>query len=495
MKIYVAGFLHETNTFVETRTQYADFAHGANGPIAVGDAIFAMREANLPISGFLQSMVDTPNVIVPGIWTYATPSGLVTDDAYERIVSEILRRANQAQPDAVYLDLHGAMVSERYEDGEGELLRRLRVMVGQRPIIVASLDLHANVTDQMLTYADALIPFRTYPHVDMAETGARAARTLLRISERGRHPYREHWRAPFLIPIEAMATSQSPAAETYALVSDVERRYDIDLGVALGFPAADIRECGPSVWVRGSSRREVENALDELKQRFLESEAKWNATYFSPDEAVLRAKKLADAATRPIVIADTHDNPGAGADSDTTEMLATLLRHSVHRAAIGIVCDPAAAQRAHEAGVGARISLVLAEHTKHPLRGDFLIESLSDGRCRLEGPMMRDLELHLGPCACLKIDDVRVVVSTVKTQLLDRNLYRMVGIAPEEMAILVNKSSVHFRAAFEPIAEEILIARTATGIVTDPARLPWKNIDPKMRLGPGTQARRAFQSY
>ncbi|KVP96741.1 microcystin degradation protein MlrC [Burkholderia ubonensis] len=490
MKIFVAGFLHETNTFVETHTRYADFAQGANGPIVVGDAIFAMREANLPISGFLQSMADTPNVIVPGIWTYATPSGLVTDDAYDRIVSDILRRANQAQPDAIYLDLHGAMVTERYEDGEGELLRRLRQMVGTRPIIVASLDLHANVTEQMFKHADALVPFRTYPHVDMAETGARSARTMLRITERGRRPYREFWRAPFLIPIEAMPTSQSPAAETYALVSDVEQRYDVDLGIALGFPAADILECGPAIWVSGFSQREVEKALDELTQRFLTSEAMWNATYFSPDEAVLRAKKLADAATRPVVIADTHDNPGAGADSDTTEMLEALLRHSVRRAAIGIVCDPATAQRAHEVGVGARISLALAGHTGHPLRGDFVVESLSDGRCRLEGPMMRDLELHLGPCACLKIDDVRVVVSTVKTQLIDRNLYRMVGIVPEEMAILVNKSSVHFRAAFEPIAEEILIARTETGIITDPARLPWKNIDPKMRLGPGSQATR-----
>ncbi|RQR65602.1 microcystin degradation protein MlrC [Burkholderia sp. Bp9125] len=491
MNIFVAGFLHETNTFVDTSTRYADFANGANGPIAVGDAIFAMREANLPISGFLQAMADTPNVIVPGLWTYATPSGKVTDDAYERLVTEILRRAQQAQADAIYLDLHGAMVSERHEDGEGELLRRLRLVVGPRPTIVASLDLHANVTGQMFEHADALIPFRTYPHVDMAETGARSARTLLEITERGRCPYRKFWRVPFLIPIEAMPTSQSPAAETYALVADVERRYDVDLGVALGFPAADIRECGPSVWASGFFKRHVESALEEIKHRFLESETSWKATYFSPDDAVLRAKRLADTATRPIVIADTHDNPGAGADSDTTEILEALLRHRVQRAAIGIVCDPAAAQKAHEVGVGTRINLALAEHTGHPLQGDFLVESLSDGRCRLEGPMMRDLELHLGPCACLKIEGVRVVVSTVKTQLLDRNLYRMVGIAPEEMAILVNKSSVHFRAAFEPIAEEILIARTESGIVTDPARLPWRNIDPKMRLGPGTQARRA----
>ncbi|WP_058034487.1 M81 family metallopeptidase [Burkholderia pseudomallei] len=495
MKIYVAGFLHETNTFVETLTQYADFAHGANGPIAIGDAIFAMREANLPISGFMQAMAATPNVIVPGIWTYATPSGLVTDDAYEQIVADILRRANQAQPDAIYLDLHGAMVSERFEDGEGELLRRMRMVVGPRPIIVASLDLHANVTEQMCKHADALVPFRTYPHVDMAETGARSAQSVLRISERGRRPYREFWRAPYLIPIEAMPTSQSPAAETYAHVADIERRYDVDLGVALGFPAADIHECGPSVWVNGSSKRDVESALEELKQWFLDSEARWQATYLTPDDAVLRAKALADSATRPIVIADTHDNPGAGADSNTTEMLEALLRHDVRRAAIGIVCDPATARRAHEAGIGERICLALAEHSGHPLRGDFLVESLSDGRCRLEGPMMRGLELHLGPTACLKINDVRVVVSTVKTQLLDRNLYKMVGIVPEEMAILVNKSSVHFRAAFEPIAEEILIARTETGIVTDPSRLPWKNIDPKMRLGPGTQARRAYQTY
>lgn len=159
------------------------------------------------------------------------------------------------------------------------------------------------------------------------------------------------------------------------------------------------------------------------------------------------------------------------------------------RAATGILCDPNAAAAAHAAGVGSTITLTLAEGTPRAFRAAFVVDGLSDGECRLEGPMTRNVELRLGPCACLRIDGVRVVVSSVKTRLLDCNLYRMVGIRPEAMAILVNKSSVHFRAAFEPIAEAVLVARTVDGIVTDPARLPWRKLDPAVRIAPGCASR------
>ncbi|AOK32409.1 MULTISPECIES: M81 family metallopeptidase [Burkholderia] len=491
MKIFVAGFGHETNTFVSSRARYDDFDGGAYGPIFVGDAIFSLRTQNLPIAGFIDVIGRTSNQVMPGIWAHATPSGFVTDDAYERIANEIVERARHARADAIYLDLHGAMVTERFDDGEGELLKRLRAVVGPRVIIVASLDLHANVTEQMFHHADALVPFRTYPHVDMAETGARAARVLLRIGSGGRREHRVFRRMPFLIPIEAMATSQAPASHLYALVARLEREYEVDLSVTLGFPSADICECGPAIWGDGVNRAELDDAIARLEQVFCADEENWQAAYLSADEAVLRAKEIARSAAGPVVIADTHDNPGAGAGSDTTEILEALLRHRVPRAAFGLLYDPAAAAAAHAAGVGASVDLTLAAHTARPLPVRCFVEALADGRCKLEGPMMRGTELRLGLCACLRVEDVRVVVTSMKTQLLDRNLYRMVGIEPERMAVLVNKSSVHFRAAFEPIAEEILIARTQAGIVTDPARLSWKKLDPAMRLSPGGNAGRA----
>ncbi|TCW83938.1 microcystin degradation protein MlrC [Burkholderia sp. SRS-46] len=484
MKYFVAGFLHETNTFVTSRARYSDFAEGANGPIVRGDAVLALQKANLAIGGFITALDPGADTLIPGLWAHATPSGPVTQDAFERIADEIVDGARAAKADAIFLDLHGAMVVEHVDDGEGELLRRVREAVGPDTTIAASLDLHANVTAQMFENADGLVAYRTYPHVDMADTGARAARLISRIEqERGRY-HRGIRRGPFLIPIEAMTTSSPPAADLYRALATLEADLDVDLSIALGFPAADIAECGPTIWGYGTQGAALDEALDRLYRQFTSREDDWRASCLSPDDAVMTATAIAANANRPVVIADTHDNPGAGADSNTTEMLAALLRHRVNRAAIGIICDPAAAAAAHAAGIGSTITLTLAEGTPRAFQATFVVDGLSNGECRLEGPMMRNVDLRLGPCACLRVDGVRVVVSSVKTQLLDCNLYRMVGIQPEAMAILVNKSSVHFRAAFEPIAEAVLVARTADGIVTDPARLPWRKLDPAIRVAP-----------
>ncbi|VWD16003.1 microcystinase C [Burkholderia lata] len=484
MKYFVAGFLHETNTFVSSRARYSDFAEGANGPIVRGDAVLALRKANLAIGGFIAALDPGADNLIPGLWAHATPSGPVTEDAFERIADEIVGGARAAKADAIFLDLHGAMVAEHVDDGEGELLRRVREAVGADTTIAASLDLHANVTAQMFESADVLVAYRTYPHVDMADTGARAARLIARIGqERGQY-YRGIRRGPFLVPIEAMTTWSPPAADLYRALAPLEADLGVDLSIALGFPAADIAECGPTIWGYGTQGAALDEALDRLYRQFTSREEDWRASCLSPDDAVMAATAIAANAKRPVVIADTHDNPGAGADSNTTEMLAALLRHGVNRAALGIICDPAAAAAAHAVGVGSTITLTLAEGTPRAFHATFVVDGLSNGECRLEGPMMRDVDLRLGPCASLRIDGVRVVVSSVKTQLLDCNLYRMVGIQPEAMAILVNKSSVHFRAAFEPIAEAVLVARTADGIETDPAKLPWRKLNPAVRVAP-----------
>ncbi|WP_070107310.1 M81 family metallopeptidase [Burkholderia plantarii] len=484
MKIFLSGFLHETNTFVSSRASYIDFTSGANGPIVRGNAILALQAANLAIGGFISEFEASTDILIPGLWAHATPSGPVTYDAYERIVGEIIDGLRESRADAVFLDLHGAMVAEHVDDAEGELLRRVRNVVGPDALVVATLDLHANVSAQMFESANALVAYRTYPHVDMFDTGVRAARLLMKIAADRKFHHRGMRRGPFLVPIEAMTTFARPAAELYDALAMLESRHDVDLSIAMGFPAADIPECGPTIWGYGTDHAALYSALNHLYRQLTSHEDNWGVDYLSANDAVLRAIALAEPASRPVVIADTHDNPGAGADSNTTEMLAALLRHDVKRAALGILCDPSAAAAAHEAGVGATLDLTLAARTQRALRARFVVEHLSDGVCRLEGPMMRNAEMRLGPCACLSVEGIQVAVSTAKTQMLDLNLYRMFGIEPEAMSILVNKSSVHFRAAFEPIAEAILIARTEDGIATDPARLPWIKLDRSVRSAP-----------
>ncbi|RKP47409.1 M81 family metallopeptidase [Trinickia fusca] len=484
MKIFVSGFQHETNTFVPSRADYGEFDGGATGPILRGDALLALRDANVSMGGFVAHAQAHGYDLIPGLAAWATPSGPVTRDAFERIADEIVASARQAKADAIYLDLHGAMVAEHVDDGEGELLARLRDAVGPQTKIVASLDLHANVTARMFSCADALVAYRTYPHVDMADIGRRCGRVLERVM-RGETLHRGIRRSPFLIPIEAMSTGRAPAADLYDKLRALESAFDLDLSIALGFPAADFDECGPTIWGYGPDQQVVDQALDTLFRQLCDKEADWSVSALSASDAVREAMSIAAHAVKPVVIADTHDNPGAGADGNSTEMLAALLEQRATRAAIGPLCDPAVARAAHAAGVGVTLPLTLAEGTRHALSNVFRVEAISNGECTLSGPMMSGAKLQLGPSACLVVGDVRILVTSKKVQMLDRNIYRMVGIEPERMAILVNKSSVHFRADFEPISEAVLIARTRTGsIMTDPAQLPWRRLSPGIRMSP-----------
>ena len=488
-KILIAGFQHETNTFAPSPATYESFVRGeGHPPMARGDAVLAIRDVNLPIGGFIQASERQGHTLLPVIWTAASPSAQVTEDAYERIVGEIVAAAGDGGFDAIYLDLHGAMVAQHVDDGEGELLARIRAKVGPSVPVVASLDLHANVTERMLASADALVAYRTYPHVDMADTGARAERLLVRLLDERKPLARAARRLPFLIPINGMCTMLEPARSMYEALGTLEQGPVVSLSFAPGFPAADFPECGPVIWGYGEEASAVRDAVDSLYDTMLRNEAQWAVPFLSPDAAVAEAIRLSATAQKPVVIADTQDNPGAGADSNTTGMLRALLDNGAQDAALGLIWDPEAAAQAHAAGVGATLELALGGRSgtpgDAPFTGTFEVVALSDGRCRYDGPMMHGMQVELGPVACLKIGGVRIAVSSTKAQMLDRNLYRVAGIEPEQMKILVNKSSVHFRADFQPIAHTVLVAKAPGPMTADPADLPWKRLARGIRIRP-----------
>lgn len=492
-RILIAGFQHETNTFAPSKAAYANFERGEGFPAMVrGDDVLALRDVNIPAGGFIVAAEQRGWTLLPVIWAGASPSAHVTEDAFERIAGEILAAVRSGGYDAVYLDLHGAMVAEHTDDGEGTLLARVRAAVGPAVPVVASLDLHANVTGQMLHEADALVAFRTYPHVDMAETGERAAVLLERLLDRqatGRGPlHRAARRLPFLIPINGMCTLLEPSRGMYAALAARETGAVASLSFAPGFPAADFPECGPVIWGYGDDAASTEAAVQALYDKMLADEAAWQVPFLSPDDAVREAMRLSEGAGKPVVIADTQDNPGAGGDSNTTGMLRALLRNGAREAAIGLIWDPAAAAAAHRAGVGAFIDLALGGVSgvpgDAPYHARFEVVKLSDGVCRFDGPMMNGMRADIGPVACLRIEGVLIVVSSGKAQMLDRNLYRVGGVEPEAMRILVNKSSVHFRADFQGIAEAVLVAAAPGPMTADPAELPWTRLAPGIRMKP-----------
>ncbi len=493
MNILVAGFQHETNTFAPTKASYESFVRGEDFPaLARGDEIFGLLNVNIPISGFIRLVREHGHSVMPVIWAGAGASAHVTTDAYERIAGEIVQAVKTSAFDAIYLDLHGAMVAEHLDDGEGELLARIRAIVGAQMKIVVSLDSHANVTTQMLALADGIVAYRSYPHIDMADTGRRAGELLLAIAANGRPLHREVRRLPFLIPVNSMSTMMQPARGVYDLLEELETTGVLSLSFAPGFPASDFAECGPVVWGYGFDPARIAQAVETLFTRVAQPEAQWAVQFDEPEAAVRHAMRVAETASRPVILADTQDNPGVGGDSNTTGLLRTLLKLGARDAAIGLICDPAAAAAAHAAGVGAQIDVALGGCPQvegdEPLQARCVVEALSDGRFVYGGPMMHGKEADLGPMARLRIDGVRIAVSSAKAQLLDRNMYRTVGIEPEKMKILVNKSSVHFRADFAAIAEEILVVRAPGPFIADPADLPWKQLGEGMRTRPNGPA-------
>ncbi|CAB3919779.1 M81 family metallopeptidase [Achromobacter piechaudii] len=494
MHILVAGFQHETNTFAPSKAGYDNFVRGEGFPAMVrGEDMLALRSVNIPAGGFINAILDQGHTVHPVIWAGASPSAHVTRDAFERIAGEILDAAGAGRYDAVYLDLHGAMVTEHLDDGEGELLARVRQIVGPSVPVVASLDLHANVTAQMLQEADALVAFRTYPHVDMADTGAHAARLLLARIEAGANWTLSVRRLPFLIPINGMCTMLQPSQGVYEALGMLEQTPGVaSMSFAPGFPAADFPECGPVVWAYGTDAEATQHVTDTLYRQVLELEPQWSPDFLEPAEAVRRAQALAAGASRPIVIADTQDNPGAGGDANTTGMLRALVEADAQNAALGLLYDPQAVQAATAAGLGNTVTLSLGGQSgvagDAPFTGEFVVETLSPGKLRFDGPMMHGMDVDLGAVAGLRIGGVRVVVSASKAQMLDRNLFRVGGVQPEEMGILVVKSSVHFRADFQPIAQEVLVAKSPGPMQADPADLPWTRLQPGIRVRPEGRA-------
>jgi microcystin degradation protein MlrC len=499
MRIFVAGFQHETNTFAPTKAAWAAFESGSAFPaFSQGEAMLErLGPARPPMGGFIGEARRRGWTLLPSAWAGASPSAHVTRDAFERIADYIVGDAGRGGFDAIYLDLHGAAVAEHVDDAEGELLQRLRAVVGPTLPLVASLDLHATVTKRMLQHASAMSAYRTYPHVDGSDTGARCAELLAELWAHGK-PWRTHAvRIPFLLPLNVQCTMMQPAQGVYERLAELDRRSGVRLSFAMGFPAADFDECGPVVFGHGPDAEAVHKAVWQVANEVIELRPDWALDLLQPADAVQRALALAERATKPVVIADTQDNPGAGADSNTTGMLHALRaagagRRHPGQVALGLLFDPEAARKAHEAGVGATLEMSVGkavrcfdgELSDPPVNGRFKVLSLSDGVVTMHGPMRAGGTAHLGLSAGVEIDGIRVNLVSGQCQMLDLDLFRFLGVEPERMKLLVNKSSVHFRAAFTPVASHILVAVAPGPMAADPSTLPWRHLGQGIALKP-----------
>ncbi|MBV9017810.1 MAG: M81 family metallopeptidase [Alphaproteobacteria bacterium] len=506
-RIAVGGFQHETNTFAPQRATWDDFARADAWPgfIRGPELIDAVEGFNIPIAGAVKTLQKLGHELVPLCWCSAPPSSYVERDAYEKVAGAILEDlAAAGSLDGIYLDLHGAMVAEHHEDGEGELLRRIRGLAADKLPIVTSLDYHTNLTPEMVRHATAMVGYRTYPHIDMAETGGRAAQLLDRLLKDRRPLYKAYRQVDFLIPLVWQCTLAEPAKGIFELIDDIERggrpgampggshnQGIVSITHTPGFPPADIAQCGPALVVYGLDRDAAEAAADRIAAAIREREARFAGKLYTPDEAVAEALRLrAQGATKPVMLADIQDNPGAGGTSDTVGLLRALIAQRAKGAVIGMMVDPEAAERAAALGEGALLDCGVGAKVGYagetPVEAMWRVVRVGSGRFTGTGPMYGGAKFQIGPMALVtdEASGVSAVLASKRIQANDKEMFRHVGVEPAEVPILGLKSTVHFRADFQPIAEVILCVQSPGAHVSDPAELPYRNLRRGIRLHP-----------
>lgn len=486
-RIAVAGWQHETNTFATIRAGYSAFEMADEWPGKTsGQAMLnAVAGVHLPIAGAIDALTECGDEVVPLLWCSATPCSFVAKDAFERISSELLEKLSAALPvDGIYLDLHGAMVCEHIDDGEGEILARMRDLVGLELPIFASLDLHANITERMVQMASAIDVYRTYPHVDMGETGYRTAKFL---SQHIKHPQplcKVFRQLGFLIPLNAGSTLMEPCQTIYqTLPKSISDSVPL-VALACGFHLSDIHDAGPAVVAYGYRAEDVEAAANDLAGLIDRHRHDFQKQVWSVDAGIAEAKRKLERHGRTIVIADTQDNPGGGGSGDTVGVLRSMLEHGLENGVFGVLNDPSVAAKAHDHGIGANLEIELGGKLGSlggpPIRCRASVCALSDGHFTATGPMYHGAKMEIGKTALLQIEGIQAVVCSKAVQTADKELFRHIGIEPGHMDYVALKSSVHFRNDFTDIASQILVVAAPGEVFADPSLLSYRHLRPEI---------------
>ncbi|MCY4226404.1 MAG: M81 family metallopeptidase [Gammaproteobacteria bacterium] len=484
-RIAVGGWQHETNTFATIRADYQAFEMADEWPAKQsGQAMLeAVDGVHLPITGAIEALAESGDEVVPLMWCSATPCSYVNKDAFERISSELISQLRQVLPvDGIYLDLHGAMVCEHAEDGEGAILTRIREIVGSELPIFVSLDLHANITHRMVKLATMLDVFRTYPHIDMGETGYRVAKFLSRHVKDRQFLYKAYRQLDFLIPLNAGCTLMEPCRTIYRTLPELMTDRVPSISLACGFHLSDIHEAGPAVVAYGHDMDAAQAAADSLAEEVYRHKQGFYKEVWPVDAGIAEARRVFNEQGRTIVIADTQDNPGGGGSGDTVGMLRSMLAHGLQNAVFGVLNDPDAAAMAHQHGVGAELDIELGG--KFSSAGGSSLQcrakvcALSDGQFTATGPMYLGANMQIGKTALLQIEEILVVVCSKAVQTADKEHFRHIGIEPGEMDYVALKSSVHFRNDYEDIASRVLVVAAPGEVYADPSLLDYRLIRP-----------------
>jgi microcystin degradation protein MlrC len=465
VRVATGGFLHETSTFAVTPTTLEQFMRFA----AEGDDLIKnFSGTKSAIGGYIDAARDFNFELVPTIFAATAPSGVVTGEALTVVTAKIvegLKKALETAPlDGILLDLHGAMVSEIDDDAESYTLREIRKVVGNAVPIIVELDLHGNITPETVSLATVCVAYDEYPHVDPYERGYESGVILTKIVRGGAKPTPYIVNIPLLAEMPRQFTYAEPMLTLKRLAREIEHeRGVLNVSYLPGFGFADIPHTNFAIIVTtDNDPAQAEKFAKDLAKYVWSHRQDFTTKYMPIDEAVKEAMSTPEA---PVILADLGDNPGAGTPADGTAMLEALLRLGAKKAVVAPINDPAVAEIAHKAGIGATIEVTLGAKTDklhgEPLNVAAKVLNLTDGKYIHTGPMGTGVQSNMGNSAVLEIAGqnsgaVKVLVTTYKHQPLDLNMLQSQGIEPTEQQIVVVKSLVHYRAAFTPIAKRII---------------------------------------
>ena len=456
-RIVLGTFSHETNVLSSIKTDLSEFR---KRHLFHGDEIPPhFRGTKTAAGGLIDGCEKNGFEFIETIHASATPSGIIAEEAYAHILGAMLDGIKAAKPfDAVALHLHGAAVAEGHDDVEGDVLGEVRKLIGKKPL-VASFDLHANYTEKMVREANVLVGYDTYPHIDEYERAVESVDLLAKILDGKLKPTKAMRQPPMLPALQAQFTGRHPMTKLLDEAHKMEQLPGVEaVTVSAGFPWSDIKEAGMSfIVVTNNDQKQADALAQEL------SDLAWSIRrdfLVKPMPVRDALKRVKAAKEGPIVLADIGDNPGGGTPCDGTFVIKAVLEEGLTGGVFGVIWDPVAAAKAARAGPGKEIEVNLGGHTDRlhgkPIRVKAHVKSVSDGQWLVKGPMGTGSLTEMGLTAVLNVAGNDLIVTSLRLQPLDLELYRSQGIEPTTAKFIVVKSSVHYRASHEPIAKEII---------------------------------------
>jgi microcystin degradation protein MlrC len=476
MRIAIGEFAHETNTFRAGTTPIEAFRerHWFEGE----DILTHHRGVRDNLGGMIEAAERLGIEVYPTLATSTEPSATIARQAYEDIRDRLIGGIRAAgEIDALCLSLHGAGVAEGIDDVEGTLLGEIREVVGPDLPILVTLDLHGNQTPEMARHATILLNCHLYPHTDTYERGAEAVELARQIVDGTLKPAMHVEFIDVVLP--PSTTMLSPAKDINDLCWEWESGPGVvDVSFVHGFPHTDIPGiCASVVATTNDDPELAERAAKAVAQRIWEMREQFLQQLPDGPEAVRQA--LA-AEARPVVIAEVSDNPGGGAPGDGTHLLRAILDANAPGSCFGFIFDPEVAAQAHAAGVGATIDIRLGAKSDDlhgtPIEVSAYVKCLTDGQFVYSTPMGAGRKVNLGKMARLVIGNVDVLVSSVRTQTLDTEVFILHGIDIDRYAIVGIKSQQHFRAGFEHLAGTIIRADTPGSTSSNLNTMPFKRL-------------------